>query len=33
VLVAMLRTVGQRKTVLDRPDQQSGPGPDLPAES
>jgi hypothetical protein len=33
VLVAMLRAVGQRTTVLDRPDQQSGPDPDLPVES
>jgi uncharacterized membrane protein YvlD (DUF360 family) len=32
VLVAMLRAVGQRKTVLDRPDQQSSRDPDLPAE-
>jgi hypothetical protein len=33
VLVAMLRAVGQRKTVADRPDQQSGRDRDLPAES
>ncbi|HET8915920.1 MAG TPA: hypothetical protein VFM91_09460 [Propionibacteriaceae bacterium] len=33
VLVAMLRTVGQRKTVLDLHDQQHAPGPDLPADS
>jgi len=30
--VTMLRAVGQRKTVLDRPDQQRDPGRDLPAE-
>lgn len=33
VLVAMLRAVGQRKTVLDRPDQRSGSALDPPAES
>jgi hypothetical protein len=33
VLVAMLRAVGQRKTVPDRPALRSGPGPDLPTAS
>ena len=33
VLVAMLRAVGQRKTVVDLHDQQNGPGADLPADS
>ena len=33
VLVEMLRAVGQRKTVPERPDQRSGRDPDLPTDS
>lgn len=33
VLVAMLRAVGQRKRVLDQPDERSGPASDLPMGS